>query len=152
MRNLIKFKKSFVTITVLILGTFFATVIVAMNSFNSQIKYSNERNIIEQQTYYNAYAGLQRAILEIKLNRNCSMSDYFYIGDNMQDLSPKNQKYYTFFKITNETNGAQYIYTIKSIGYGKFKEKVLSKEINAKITVDYVEENGIIRFDSIDIK
>lgn len=152
MRNLRKLRKGFVTISVLILGTFFVTVIVAMNSFNSQIKYSNERNIIEKQIYYNAYAGIQKAILEIKKNRNCSIGDYFYIGDNMQNLSPKTQKYYTFLKVTNEANGTKYSYTVESTGYGKFKEEVLSQEIIAKITVDYIEETGIIRFDSIEIK
>lgn len=145
-------RKGFVTITVLILSTFFVTVIVAMNSFNSQIKYSNERNIVEKQIYYNAYAGIQKGIFEIKKNKNCSIGDYFSIGEDMQNLSPKTQKYYTFLKVTNEPNGNIYTYKIESIGYGKFKEDVLSQKITAKITVDYVEKNGIIRFDSIEIE
>ena len=46
-----KLKKSFVSITIVILSTFFVTVIIAVNSFNSQINYSNEKNIIEKQVY-----------------------------------------------------------------------------------------------------
>lgn len=149
MRNL---RKSFVAITIIILSTFFVTVIIAMNSFNSQIKYSNERNMVQKQIYYNAYAGLQKGIYEIKQNKNCSIGDYFVIGDEMQQLSPKSQKYYTFLKVTNEVYGTTYKYTIESTGYGKFKETVLSQTITAKITVDYVEKTGIIRVDSIEVK
>lgn len=149
MRNL---RKSFVAITIILLSTFFVTVIIAMNSFNSQIKYSNERNMVEKQIYYNAYAGLQKGIYEIKQNKNCNIGDYFVIGDNMEDVSPKTQKYYTFLKITNEPNGTVYRYTIESTGYGKFKETVLSQKITAKITVDYVEKTGIIRVDSIEVQ
>ena len=145
-------RRGFVTIIVLILSAFFVTVIVAMNSFNSQIKYSNERNLIEKQVYYNAYAGLQKGIFEIKKNKNCSIGDYFVLGEDMDTVSPKTQKYYTFLKVSNQPNGNIYRYTIESIGYGKFKEDVLSQKITAKLTVDYVEKNGIIRFDSIVIE
>lgn len=144
-------RKSFVSITIIILSSFFVTVLIAMNSFNSQIKYANERNIIEKQIYYNAYAGLQRGIFEIRMDKECSMADYFSLDDNQQNLSPQNQKYYTYFKVTKTTSGNKYQYTIESIGYGKFKETLLSQKITAKITVDYVEKNGIIRIDNIEV-
>lgn len=145
-------RKSFVAITIIILSTFFVTVLIAMNTFNSQIKYSNERNMVEKQIYYNAYAGLQRGIFEIRMNKECSMADYFSLTDNQQNLSPQNQKYYTYFKVTNISSGTKYQYTIESIGYGKFKETLLNQKITAKITVDYVEKTGIIRVDSIEVQ
>jgi len=145
-------RKSFVAITIIILSTFFVTVLIAMNTFNSQIKYSNERNIIEKQIYYNAYAGLQRGIFEIRMDKKCSMADYFSLMDNQPNLSPQNQKYYTYFKVTNVASGNKYQYTIESIGYGKFKESLLQQKITAKITVDYVEKTGIIRIDSIEVQ
>lgn len=149
MRNL---RKSFVAITVIILSSFFVITLVAMNSFNSQIKYANERNLIERQIYYNAYAGLQRGIFEIRMNKDCSMADYFSLNDNQKNLSPQNQKYYTYFKVTKTTSGNKYQYTVESTGYGKFKETLLKQKITAKITVDYVEKTGIIRVDSIEIQ
>ena len=123
-----------------------------MNTFNSQIKYTNERNIVEKQIYYNAYAGLQRGIFEIRMDRKCSMADYFSLTDKQPNLSPQNQQYYTYFKVTNVASGTKYQYTIESIGYGKFKESLLQQKITAKITVDYVEKTGIIRIDSIEVQ
>ena len=149
MRNL---RKNFVSIIVIVLSTFFATVIIAMNIFNSQIKYSNERNIIEKQIYYNAYAGLQKAIFEIKQDKNCSIADYFIIGDDLEKVSPKSEKYYTFLKVSNEKNNKVYTYTVQSTGYGKFKESLISQTIVAKITVDYVEKTGIIRIDNMEVQ
>ena len=145
-------RKSFIAITIIILSTFFVTVLIAMNNFNSQIKYTNERNIVTKQIYYNAYAGLQRGIFEIRMDRKCSMADYFSLTDNQPNVSPQNQKYYTYFKVTNVASGTKYQYTIESIGYGKFKESLLQQKITAKITVDYVEKTGIIRIDSIEVQ
>ena len=145
-------RKSFVAIAIIILSTFFVTVIVAVNSFNSQIKYSNERNLIARQVYYNAYAGIQKGIFEIRQNKNCSVADYFAIGENQESTSPKNENYYTYYKVSTVPNGTTYKYTIESIGYGKFKETVIEQKITAKITVDYVEKTGIIRVDSMKVE
>lgn len=149
MRNL---RKSFVTIAIVVLSSFFLTVIIAVNSFNSQIKYSNERNLIARQVYYNAYAGIQKGIFEIRQDKDCSVADYFSIGADQDTVSPKNEKYYTYYKVSNVPNGTIYTYTIESIGYGKFKETLIAQKITAKITVDYVEKTGIIRVDSMKVE
>lgn len=144
-------RKSFVSLTIIILSVFFVTVIIAMNSFNSQIKYSNERGLIEKQVYYNAYAGIQKGIYEIRMNKDVSIADYFSMSDDPQETSPQKQKYFTFLKVSNTPNGSKYQYVIESTGYGKFKQTVLSQKITAKITVDYVEKTGIIRVENIEV-
>ena len=145
-------KKGFVSITIIILSTFFVTVIIAVNSFNSQINYSNEKNIIEKQAYYNAYAGIQKAVYEITQNRNYDFADYILIGEYSDKIDPTSQRYYTYLKVANDKDGTLYGYTIESIGYGRFKESIVEQRIVAKITVDYIEKTGIIRFDNIEIK
>ena len=149
MRNL---RKGFVSISVIMISTFFVTVLIAMNNFNSQIKYSNERNLVEKQIYYSTYAGLQKGIFEITQNKDCSIGEYFGVGEDMTSISPQLQNHFGFLKVIHKKAGDVYTYTIESTGYGRFKESTLSQKITAKITVDYVEKNGIIRIDSIEIK
>lgn len=146
-----QFKRAFITATVVILGTFFVTVLIAMNSFNSQIKYSNERNIIEQQVYYNAYAGLQKGIFLIRENPSVSTDDYFSVEDSHLEISPIESQNYTHLRITMDSNGVYNNYIIESTGYGKFKQGIIKQTIKATVQLNTEEKKGVLRLDTIEI-
>lgn len=148
-----KLKKSYITMTVVILSSFFVTVIIALNALNSQVSYTTERSYIEKQVHYNAYAGLQKAMAEIKFNK--SYSGIFDINLNTNvgasQIPTKSDDYYTTLKVSYNIVNDLYTYDIESIGHGKFKEQEVSEKITAKIKVDYKEKSGIIKIDNINI-
>lgn len=131
-----KLKNAFISMIVIMMGSFLTISMIAITKFNSQIAYTSERNLVEAQVYYNAYSAIQRGIYEIRQNKDYVGWDYFSLIGDINTDATKSNLYAKYEVKTGKTNNVYY-YVITGYGYGKFKGTVLDTVLEAHMIVNY---------------
>lgn len=150
-----RLRRGFISMLIIIMSSFLAVSILAISKFNSQIMFTSERNIIETQTYYNAYSGIQRGIYEIRKNKEYTGWDYFSLDGsslNSTGESVTQNLLYSKYEVTSTNLYGTYYYLITGTGYGKFKGTLLETSLEAHVIVDYNVENPTFKISKIVVK
>lgn len=137
-----RLKKSFISMLVIVMGSFFTITIVGVARLTSQIGYSTERSMVEAQSYYNAYAGIQKAIYEIRQNKDYTGWNYFSLDKpNIENVKQSNS--YGQYGVLSTNINDIYTYTITGEGYGKFKGEIITTKLEAQMVVYYDEDEPL---------
>lgn len=147
-----RLKKAFISMIVIMMGSFLTVSMIAITKFNSQVTYSSERSIIEAQTYYNAYSAIQRGIYEIRQNKRYTGWDYFSLSGGNGLSDPTKNNLYAKYEVKLNKKDNIYYYVITGYGYGKFKGKILDTVLEAHMVVNYDADEFLYEVGKIIVK